>query len=182
MTAGGEFRPLGFAPHRPADARLVAAYRTAVPRLLEALDAVERLARRAEDGTPNPSAIGIVQVLRILDGLGGDGTSRAELADLDGRTTPPPWDPGHLVIGMELGDDAAALGIAPPMPGDPHLVAAARWAVPRALTLLAGVEDTVRRRGAGDGSLDPDGGAAIAGALHAFDEHDVREGYGTGTV
>ncbi len=102
--------------------------------------------------------------------------------ELDRKTTPPPWDPGHLVLGMELDSELRSLGIATPNPGDPGLIAVARIAVPRALELLALAEENIGRHGLIDGCLEGEGAAAIAEAAAAFDEHRAGEGSGTGTV
>ncbi len=177
------FMPLGFAPPRPLDSRLIVVYRSAVMQLIEAVDAVERLAMRARDDASAPAAIGIRQVLAILDGRDGDtNVFRRTLADLDRRTTPPLWDPGHLVLGMELGPEVQSMGIATPRGGDPSLIAAARIAVPRALELLRVVEGNVADHGLRDGRLRGEGALAIAAAVTAFDEHSAGEGSGTGTV
>ncbi len=69
VCESGSFMPLGFAPHRPLDSRLIASYRSAVMELIEAVDAVERLALRASGDASVPAAIGIRQVLSILDGV-----------------------------------------------------------------------------------------------------------------
>src|ERR1022692_316752 len=73
----GTFHPLGFAPHRPLDSRLIAVYRSGVMQLIDALDAVERLATRASGDPAAPAAISIRQVLQILD-AGESGTCSAE--------------------------------------------------------------------------------------------------------
>ena len=180
----GSFVPLGFAPHRPLDSRLIAVYRSAVMQLIGAVDAVERVAVRAIADSSMPGAIGIRQVLNILDsGEGGQTSFRGMLAELDRTTTPPLWDPGHLVLGMEF--DAgirSSLGIASPRPGDLQLIAVARIAVPRALELLAFAEESLTRYGNRDGSLRREGAADIAGAVAAFDRYNTAEGSGTGTV
>jgi hypothetical protein len=180
----GSFMPLGFAPHRPLDSRLIAVYRAAAMQLIEAMDAIERLAVRARENTAVPAAIGISQVLNILDAVVGDSsTFRGTLAELDRRTTPPLWDPGHLVLGMELDADLrSSLGIATPRHGDRELIAAARIAVPRALAVLAVAEENIARHGRLDGSLRREGAVAIADAIDAFDQHKATEGRGTGTV
>jgi hypothetical protein len=184
VRANDSFKPLGFAPHRPLDGRLIAVYRSALINLLDAVDAVERLAVRAVTNPSMPAAIGIRQILIILDGSGGKTEPfRETLAELDRRTTPPPWDPGHLVLGMEL--DAglqSSLGIATPKAGDWALIAVARVAVPRALELLAFAAATVKESGYSDGSLRRDGAAAIVAGVAEFDEHRSSEGSGTGTV
>jgi hypothetical protein len=184
VRASGSFMPIGFAPHRPLDSRLIAVYRSALMNLLEAVDAVERLAVRATADPSVPAAIGIRQILAILDASGsGTESFRETLAELDRRTTPPPWDPGHLVLGMEL--DAglrSSLGIATPRPGDCELIAVARVAVPRALELLAFAVANVVERGHSDGSLRRDGAAAIVARVARFDEHRASEGSGGGTV
>jgi hypothetical protein len=184
VSAGGAFMPLGFGPHRPLDSRLIAVYRTAVMQLIEALNAIEHLVLRSSSNPSVPAAIGIRQTLMILDAVAGEATSfRDTLAELDRRTTPPPWDPGHLVLGMELdGQLRSELGIARPAPGDTQLIATARSAVPRALELLAFAEENVTRFGSLNGSLRKEGALAIIAALAAFDEHRAREGSGTGTV
>lgn len=147
--------------------------------LVEALDAVERLARRAVAGADVAAAVGIRQVLGILDGLGrGNERYRTTLAALDGVTTPPPWDPGHLAIGMDTGDADTTR----PRPGDAPLAAAARAAVPRALAVLEGVEAAIVRHGRRDGGLDPEGAAAVLAAIRSFDDHCASEGAGIGTV
>ncbi len=178
------FMPLGFAPHRPLDARLIAVYRSAVVQMVDAVDAVDRIVARASADSSVPAAIGIRQILDILDAGDSDGASfRDLLADLDRSTTPPLWDPGHLVLGME--QDAAvrsSLGIATPGTGDRQLIAVARSAVPRALEFLAFAAMNVTRRGNRDGTLRREGTADIVGAVGAFDRHDVTEGSGTGTV
>jgi hypothetical protein len=138
VRESGLFMPLGFAPHRPLDSRLIVVYRSAVLQLIEAVDAVERLALRASANTSVPAAIGIRWVLTILDGVEGERTPfRRTLMELDRKTTQPLWDPGHLVLGMELDAELRSLGIATPTPGDPPLIAVSRIAVPRALELLA---------------------------------------------
>ncbi len=71
----GSSMPLGFAPHRPLDGRLIAVYRSAVVQLIEAVDAVERLARRAGANASVPAAIGIRQILTLLDSWEGETTS-----------------------------------------------------------------------------------------------------------
>ncbi len=128
VRVGGSLIPLGFAPHRPLDSRLIAIYRSALMSLLDAVDAVESLALRATANQSVPAAIGISQILTILDASDTETESfRETLAELDRRTTPPPWDPGHLVLGMEL--DArlqSSLGIATPRVGDCELIAVAR--------------------------------------------------------
>jgi hypothetical protein len=184
VRVNGAFMPLGFAPHRPLDSRLIAVFRSAVMPLIEAMNAIERLVLRLTASTSAPAAIGIRQVLAILDAVNGEGTSlRNNLLELDRRTTPPPWDPGHLVLGMEL--DArlwSQLGIAGPAPGDTQLIATARIAVPRALHLLAFAEENVARHGRLNGSLRDEGALSITSALAAFDQHRASEGSGTGTV
>lgn len=184
VRASGLFMPLGFAPHRPLDSRLIAVYRSALMSLLEAVDAVETLAVRATANPSVPAAIGIRQILTILDASDGETKPfRETLAELDRRTTPPPWDPGHLVLGMEL--DASlrsSLGIATPRVGDCELIAVARVAVPRALKLLAFAAASVVASGHSDGSLLRDGAAAIVAGVTGFDEHRASEGSGTGTV
>src|ERR1700683_1000530 len=109
----GLFMPFGFAPHRPLDGRIIVVYRSAVMSLLAAVDAIERLALRASANPSAPAAIGIRQILTILDATEREGVSfRETLAELDRTTTPPPWDPGHLVLGMELDPDPrSSLGI-----------------------------------------------------------------------
>jgi hypothetical protein len=179
----GGFIALGFAPHRPLDCRLIAVYRSAVIDLIEALDAVEELALRASSDGSVPAAIGIRQILSILDGTASETESvRLTLMDLDRRTTQPPWDAGHLVLGMELDPQDQSLGIAVPKPGDPQLIAVARIAVPRALEFLAFAEESLADYGRSDGSLRHEGAEALAGAVAAFDEHQASEGSGTGTV
>ncbi len=180
----GSFMPLGFAPHRPLDSRLIAVYRAAVMQLIEVMDAIERLAVRATENPAVPAAIGISQVLNILDAVVGETTSfRGTLAELDRSTTPPLWDPGHLVLGMELdGEVQSSLGIATPRPGDRELIAVARIAVPRALEVLAVAEANIARHGRPDGSLRREGAVAIADAMATFDQHKANEGRGTGTV
>jgi hypothetical protein len=179
----GAFMPLGFAPHRPLDGRLIAVYRSAVMRLVEAVDAVELFALRASTDSTVPAAIGIRQILEILDDGGGAATFRETVAELDRSTTPPPWDPGHLTLGME--NDAVArssLGIATPSAGDVEFIAEARSAVPRALGMLARAEGTVAEYGNRDGTLRQAGAVAIAVAVAAFDRHTIGDGIGTGTV
>ncbi len=182
--AHGLFMPLGFAPHRPLDAHLIAVYRSALMHLVEAVDAVELFAMRASTDATVPAAIGIRQILEILDSAGsGARAFRETVAELDRTTTPPPWDPGHLTLGME--NDAAArssLGIATPRTGDCQIIAEARSAVPLALGVLALAEDTVAKQGNPDGTLRHAGALAIAGAVAAFDGHTLGEGSGTGTV
>jgi hypothetical protein len=179
----GSFMPLGFAPHRPLDSRLIVVYRSAVTQLIEAVDAVERLALRASAHGSAPAAIGISQVLTILDDMEGDKTPfRRTLAELDRKTTPPLWDPGHLVLGMELDSEHRSLGIATPEPGDAPLIAVARIAVPRALRLLALAEEIIVQHGLLDGRLHDEGAGAIVVAVAAFDRHSVNDGSGTGTV
>ncbi|HEY6468654.1 MAG TPA: hypothetical protein VI434_02705 [Candidatus Dormibacteraeota bacterium] len=184
VRVGGSLIPLGFAPHRPLDSRLIAIYRSALMSLLDAVDAVESLALRATANQSVPAAIGISQILTILDASDTETESfRETLAELDRRTTPPPWDPGHLVLGMEL--DArlqSSLGIATPRVGDCELIAVARVAVPRAVAFLALAAANVVEHGHGDGSLRLDGAAAIVAAVTGFDEHRASEGSGTGTV
>jgi hypothetical protein len=183
VRESGSFTPLGFAPHRPLDGRLIVVYRSAVLRLIEAVDAVERLALRASANASVPAAIGIRQVLSILDDVEGEMTPfRRTLAELDRKTTPPPWDPGHLVLGMELDAELRSLGIATPMGGDPPLIAVARIAVPRALELLSFADETIAQHGLLDGCLGGDGAVAIAAAVATFDQHRASEGSGTGTV
>jgi len=183
VNEDGSFRPLGFAPHRPLDSRLIAVYRSAMMHLIEAIDAVERLALRASADASAPAAIGIRQVLTILDGADGDGAAfRRSLVELDHTTTPPPWDPGHLVLRMELDAEPRSLGIATPKLGDAPLIAATRIAVPRALEILAFAEATILQDGLGDGCLRADGAVAIRAAVVAFDKHCASEGRGTGTV
>jgi len=184
VGTSGAFLPLGFAPHRPLDSRLIAVYRSAVMQLIRALNAIEQLVLRSGSDPSVPAAIGIRQVLTILDGVEGEGASfREALAELDRWTTPPPWDPGHLVLGMELDNQVrSAFGIAHPAPGDTRLVATARTAVPRALEVLAFAEETITRYGRPNGSLRNEGAVAISGALAVFDQHRAGEGSGTGTV
>jgi hypothetical protein len=183
VRENGSFRPLGFAPHRPLDSRLIVVYRSAVMHLIEAVNAIERLVLRARANTSVPAAIGIRQILTILDGVEGERTPfRRTLVELDRTTTPPLWDPGHLGLGMELDAELRSLGIATPKPGDAPLIAAARIAVLRALALLAFAEETIAQHGLLDGSLRGEGAAAIAAAVAAFDQHCVSAGGGTGTV
>jgi hypothetical protein len=184
VRENGAFMPLGFAPHRPLDSRLIAVYRSAVMQLSEAVSAIERLALRSRSNASAPAAIGIRLVLAILDAVEDEPTSfRDTLAELDRKTTPPPWDSGHLVLGMELdGQLRSSLGIAGPAPGDTQLIATARVAVPRALELLAFAEENITRHGVLNGSLRGEGALAIAGAVAAFDQHLASEGSGTGTV
>jgi hypothetical protein len=183
VREGGSFMPLGFAPHRPLDSRLIVVYRSAVLQLIEAVDAVERLALRASANPSVPAAIGIRQVLTILDDAEGDRTPfRRTLVELDRKTTPPLWDPGHLVLGMELDAELRSLGIATPKGGDPPLIAVARIAVPRALQLLAFAEENLAQHGLLDGCLGGKGAVAIAAAVAAFDQQRASEGSGTGTV
>jgi hypothetical protein len=125
----GALHPLGFAPHRPLDSRLIAVYRSGVMQLIDALDAIERMATRASGDPAAPAAISISQVLQILDAGEGGGTSfRGRLAELDRQTTPPPWDAGHLVLGMEL--DAEIRSSASPLQG-PGTASSSRWSGPR---------------------------------------------------
>ena len=184
VRSGGSFMPLGFAPHRPLDSRLIVVYRSALMNLLAAVDAVEQLAIRATANPSAPAAIGICQILTILDATDGETESfREALAELDRRTTPPPWDPGHLVLGMEL--DAglrSSLGIATPQSGNSAFIAVARVAVPRALDFLTFTAATVVERGNRDGSLRREGATAIVAGVGGFDEHRSSEGRGTGTV
>jgi hypothetical protein len=176
--------PLGFAPHRPLDGRLIVVYRSALMHLLDAVDAVEGLALRASANPSVPAAIGIRQILTILDATdGGRASFLDSLAELDRTTTPPPWDPGHLVLGMELDAELrSSLGIATPKAGDCQLIAVARVAVPRALELLAFIAAIVLQHAHRDGSLGREGAAVIAAAVSAFDQHRASEGRGTGTV
>ena len=179
----GLFMALGFAPHRPLDSRLIAVYRSAVIRLLEAVDAVERLALRASANTSVPAAIGIHQVLTILDATEGAGTPfRSGLVELDLKTTPPLWDPGHLVLGLGFAPKLCSLGVATPQLGDAPLIAVSRIAVPRALELLALTEQNIAQHALVDGRLRSDGAAAIVSAVVAFDAHSASDGSGTGTV
>jgi len=180
----GLFMPFGFAPHRPLDGRIIVVYRSAVMSLLAAVDAIERLALRASANPSAPAAIGIRQILTILDATEREGVSfRETLAELDRTTTPPPWDPGHLVLGMELdADTRSSLGIATPQAGDCQLIAVARIAVPRAVELLAFTAAIVVQHGKPDGSLGLEGAAVITAAVTAFDRHRASEGRGTGTV
>jgi hypothetical protein len=183
VRESGSFMPLGFAPHRPLDSRLIVVYRSAVLQLIEAVDAVERLALRASANASVPAAIGMRQVLSILDHVEGDRTPfRRTLVELDRKTTPPLWDPGHLVLGMELDAELRSLGIATPKGGDPPLIAVARIAVPRALELLSFVEENIAQHGLLDGCLGGKGAVAIAAAVAAFDQQRASEGSGTGTV
>jgi hypothetical protein len=183
VRENGTFMPIGFAPHRPLDSRLIAVYRSAVMQLMDAVNAIDRLVLRSRSNASVPAAIGIRQVLTILDAVDGEGTFRDILAELDRQTTPPLWDPGHLVLGMELdAQSRASLGIAGPAPGDTELIAIARIAVPRALELLAVAEENVTRYSLRDGSLRGEGALAIAGAMAVFDQHRASEGRGTGTV
>jgi hypothetical protein len=183
VRQSGSFMPLGFAPHRPLDGRLIVVYRAAVLQLIDAIDAVERLALRSSTDASVPAAIGIRQVLSIFDGVEGEMIPfRRTLVELDRKTTPPPWDPGHLVLGMELDAELRSLGITTPRAGDPPLIAVARIAVPRALELLSFTEENVARHGVPDGGLGRDGAVAIAAAVAAFDQHCAGEGAGTGTV
>jgi hypothetical protein len=184
VRANGSFMPLGFAPHRPLDGRLIVVYRSALMHLLDAVDAVERLALRASANPSVPAAIGIRQILTILDATDGARASFLDsLAELDRTTTPPPWDPGHLVLGMELDAELrSSLGIATPKAGDCQLIAVARVAVPRALELLAFAAAIVLQHAHRDGSLGREGAAVIAAAVSAFDQHRASEGRGTGTV
>jgi hypothetical protein len=170
VRMNGSFMPLGFAPHRPLDRRLIVVYRSAVLHLIEAVDAVERLGGRANANASVPAAIGVRQILTILDGeaVQTAGLRRA-LEDLDGKTTQPLWDPGHLVLGTELDAELRSLGIATPKSGDAPLIAVARIAVPRALKLLAFAEETIARHGLVDGRLRTEGVVALAGAVVAFD-------------
>jgi hypothetical protein len=183
VRESGSFMPLGFAPHRPLDSRLIVVYRLAVLQLIEAVDAVERLALRASANALVPAAIGIRQVLSILDDVEGERTAfRRTLVELDRKTTPPPWDPGHLVLGMELDAELRSLGLATPKGGDPPLIAVARIAVPRALELLSFAEETIAQHGLLDGCLGGKGAVAIAAAVAVFDRQRASEGSGTGTV
>jgi hypothetical protein len=184
VRENGAFMPIGFAPHRPLDSRLIAVYRLAVMELIGAVNAIERLVLRSTANASTPAAVGIRQVLTILDAVGDERTSfRDTLVELDRKTTPPPWDSGHLVLGMELdGRLRSELGIVGPAPGDTQLIATARIAVPRALMLLAFAEENVGQHGRLNGSLRGEGALAIAGALAAFDQHRADEGSGTGTV
>ena len=179
----GSFLPLGFAPHRPLDSRLIAVYRSAVLRLLEAVDAVERLALRASVDASVPAAIGIQQDLTILDApQGGETSFRSALMELNLKTTPPLWDPGHLFLGMAFGPELQSLGIATPKPGDAPLIAVSRIAVPRALELLGFVEQNIAQYGLPDGRLSGDAAAAIISAVVEFDAHSADEGSGISTV
>jgi hypothetical protein len=184
VRANGWFMPLGFAPHRPLDGRLIVVYRSALMHLLDAVDAVERLALRASANPSVPAAIGIRQILTILDATDvGRASFLDSLAELDGTTTPPPWDPGHLVLGMELDAELrSSLGIATPNTGDCQLIAVARVAVPQALELLASIAARVSEHGHRDGTLGREEAAVIAAAVSAFDQHRASEGRGTGTV
>jgi hypothetical protein len=184
VRANGSFMPLGFAPHRPLDGRLIVVYRSALMHLLDAVDAVERLALRSSANPSVPAGIGIHQILTILDDSDGAGASFLDrLAELDRATTPPPWDPGHLVLGMELDAQLqSSLGIATPKAGDCQLVAVARVAVPRALELLVFTAAIIVQHARRDGSLGREGAAAITAAVSAFDRHRASEGRGTGTV
>ncbi|MGA7989140.1 MAG: hypothetical protein WCB51_12160 [Candidatus Dormiibacterota bacterium] len=184
VRVDGSFTPLGFAPHRPLDSRLIVVYRSAVVHLVDAMDAVERLVARACEDEAAPAAIGIAQILTILDATEGEPVPvRETLAELDRATTPPPWDPGHLVLGMELdAETRASLGIATPRAGDSQLIAVTRAAVPRALECLALAEAIVTEHGRRDGSLRREGAVAIADLVTAFDQHRASEGSGTGTV
>src|ERR1035437_2784997 len=174
VQENGSFLPLGFAPHRPLDSRLIAVYRLAVMRLLEAVDAVELRALRASVDASVPAAIGIRQVLTILDAARGDETSfRPALMELNIKTTPPLWDPGHLFLGMGFGPELQVLGIATPQPGDAPLIAVSRIAVPRALELLGFVEQNIAQYGLPDGRLHGDGASAIVSAVVEFDAHSA---------
>ncbi len=184
VRANGSFMPLGFAPHRPLDGRLIVVYRSALMHLLDAVDAVESLALRASANPSVSAAIGIRQILTILEATDGAKASFMDsLAELDRATTPPPWDPGHLVLGMELDAELrSSLGIATPRVGDCQLIAVARVAVPRALELLAFAAAIVSQHAHRDGSLGREEAAAIAAAVSTFDQHLASEGRGTGTV
>lgn len=130
-----------------------------------------------------PAAIGIRQVLSILDDVQGKMTPfRRILVELDRKTTPPPWDPGHLVLGMEFDSELRSLGIATPNGADPPLIAVARIAVPRALELLSLAEETTAQHGLLDSCLGGEGAVAIAAAVGAFDEHRAGDGSGTGAL
>lgn len=151
--------------------------------LLEAVDAVERLALRASLDASAPAAIGIQQDLTILDAPHGKETSfRSALMELNLKTTPPLWDPGHLFLGMGFGPELQSLGIATPKSGDAPLIAVSRIAVPRALELLGFVEQNIAQYGLPDGRLSGAGAAAIIRAMVEFDAHSADEGSGIGTV
>ena len=183
VTEHGAFMPLGFAPHRPLDCHLIAVYRSAVMDLIKAVDAVERLAQRAIADPATGAAVGIAQVLSILDATVADPSGyRGTLLELDRRTTPPPWDPGHLFLGMDFDPKLRSIGIATPQPADPHLIAVARIAVPRALELLAFVEQQITQCSGRDGSMSTRAAVAIVATTAAFDRHRADEGSGTGTV
>ena len=114
VRENGAFMPIGFAPHRPLDGRLIAVYRSAVVQLMEAVNAIERLVLRSRSNVSVPAAIGVRQVLTILDAVDGEGTTfRDTLAELDRQTTPPLWDSGHLVLGMELDAQARSSLLSP---------------------------------------------------------------------
>lgn len=145
LPRGREVQPLGFAPHRPCDARLIAEYRNAVPRLLEAVAAVEALATTTE--AAHHLAHGVGEALATLDaaGGGGDPSYRDVLLALDGITTQPPWEPGHLAGGMGWVADGTAEERPAPAATDAELIAASRIAVPRLLRLLTEIEEAVHR-------------------------------------
>ena len=75
VRENGAFMPIGFAPHRPLDSCLIAVYRLAVMELIGAVNAIERLVLRSTANASTPAAVGIRQVLTILDDVEDKGTS-----------------------------------------------------------------------------------------------------------
>jgi hypothetical protein len=179
----GRWQAIGFAPHHVDDSTLIAEYRNRIGELVAALDAVERQLHRVGDESSFEVFIGIAAILETVDSpIAGSETVLARLHRLDGTTTQPVWDPGHIAMAMQVLRDVGGVDVAASQPDDPQLVAACRSAVPRAVAVLEGIArataDALARPGQGSAAQ----WAPIDAAIRVFDAHRADEGAGTATV
>lgn len=183
VVRAGHFRALGFAPHHPFDPMLIATYRNSLRGLVDAIDAVEHQAARATADKGFGAGAGITGVLDIVDSRELDGEPLiSRLRRLHAVTTQPPWDLGHLALGMDILEQLVDIDRLPPAAADPYLIAAARSAIPRGLDLLIEVASLTTARDRANGSLEADAATTILEAVARFDSHRADEGAGTSTV
>ncbi len=167
----GEFTPIGFAPHRPSDPKLIAAYRNAIPALVRVVDAVESIMTRAATDSEFAWCSAVDDTIADFDTSGAnDRSRRKDLAFLHTVTTQPPWEPGHLATGMGWVGGPDAPSVSPRDTADAELIAAARVAVPRFLAFLIAVEAIVTSSRAAE--ISTDRARYVMAEITAFDSEE----------
>lgn len=174
VVRDGGYAALGFAPHRPADARLIVASRTGVPEFGRLIAAMERLVDRARRDPRYALAVAMRQAVAVFDASGPFLVSLHEhLAALDLITTPAPWEAGHLASGMSALGEPAQAGTLSPQPADAEMIAAYRGAVPRYLGLVASIQSDLREHATSGGCVSPEGADRVGARISAFDDWTV---------